>query len=55
MTDNSSNETSWSNDPLLSETLYTVRSIFYLLKPSETYFQKTSDVPDLTEQVKKNL
>lgn len=31
--------------------LFTVRSIFYLLKPSETYYEKPELVPDLTAHV----
>ena len=34
-------------DLVLAKT-YRIRSIFYLLTPSETYYESTSDVPDLT-------
>ena len=34
-----------------SEFFFDVRSLFYLLKPHETYYEKIEDVPDLTLNV----
>jgi len=31
-----------------NEQFFTLRSMFYLLKPSETYIENAKDVPDLT-------
>ena len=33
---------------LLNNGFYTLRSIFYLLYPKETYYKNLDDVPDLT-------
>ena len=30
--------------------LFTLRSIFYLLKPSETFYENVNDVPDYTSR-----
>jgi hypothetical protein len=46
-----SNQTSLLDNKFFSESFYGIRSIFYLLTPNETYFEKTEQVPDLTENV----
>ena len=35
-----------------NEHLYTLRSMFYLLTPNETYYEHEKDVPDLTNRGK---
>lgn len=47
----SSNTTSLIDNKFISESLYGLRSMFYLLTPNETYYEKTEQVPDLTENV----
>ena len=37
----------------LDYALYSVRSVFYLLKPSETYYDSPEKVPNLTKNVQK--
>lgn len=44
---------SFTESNILDKAFYSVRSVFYLLKPSETYFENTQDAPDLTKQVRK--
>lgn len=34
---------------------FDVRTMFYLLLPSETYYEKTEDVPDLTKNVNESI
>lgn len=34
---------------------FDVRTMFYLLLPSETYYEKAEDVPDLTKNVTKSI
>jgi alkylglycerol monooxygenase len=36
-------------DTFMNKT-YTIRSIFYLLSPNETFFENIEDVPDLTQK-----
>jgi hypothetical protein len=47
----SSNKTTLLDKTFISESLYGIRSIFYLLTPNETYYEKAEQVPDLTQNV----
>ena len=36
---------------LISDYVFTAKSMFYLLTPNETYFKNIEDVPPLVDQV----
>ena len=35
----------------ISNLFFDVRSLFYLILPGETYYEKAQDVPDITKNV----
>ena len=41
-----------SSQSFLKQNFFALRSVFYLLEPSETYYEKVDDVPDITGKVK---